>query len=255
MKLGFIGTGNMAGAILNGVIAAGFDSSQITITNRTMSKAQKFSGLGVNVVESSQVVIDSSDVIILGMKPADYEPWLKQYDISNKKIISIGAGITSQFMEKYTNNFVLTMPNTPSKLGFGSTLIVKSEAVTADVITIFEAIGSAYLIEEQELDTYTLVTGCSPAYFFGYIANMSQVLSSEYNLDQQTVNKMLIEVMAGSAAMLKQDPNPQQLCDNVCSPGGITIEVVNQLNNDLPQTFKNGFSKAIDRTNQMKERN
>ncbi len=252
MKIGFIGTGNMAGAIINGVVASGYNPKNITITNRTIEKALKFESLGVNVVDSSQAVIDASDMIILGMKPDGYKPWLSEYDITGKKIISIGAGITSAFMRSYTNDFVITMPNTPSKLGYGSTLIVESETVTTEVISVFEAVGKVHLISEAELDVYTLVTGSSPAYFFSFVANMSEVLATNYDLDPALVNEMLIQVMSGSAAMLQADPNPSQLCSNVCSPGGITIEVVNHLNQDLPNTFSNGFEAAIKRTNEMK---
>lgn len=253
MKLGIIGTGNMAGAILSGVINAGFDPSLITITNRTIEKALVFQQYGVQVVETSEAVIEQSDVIMLGLKPDGYQPWLEQHDISGKKIISIGAGITSEFMAKYTADFVITMPNTPSKLGLGSTLIINSEAISADVLAIFEAVGEVHLIEEAELPIYTLITGSSPAYFFNFVANMSDVLATEYDLDSAVVMKMLSEVMSGSAAMLTQNSDAHQLCDNVCSPGGITIEVVNQLNADLPETFKRGFDAAIKRTLAMKK--
>lgn len=252
MKIGFIGTGNMAGSILRGLVASGFEPSAITITNRTMAKTEQFRGLGVTIVDSSQAVIDSSDIIVLGMKPDGYKPWLEQYRITGKKIISIGAGITSEFMGKYTDDFVITMPNTPSQLGLGSTLIVDSPWVSTDVLDIFAGIGETHLIAEGELDLYTLVTGCSPAYFFDYIAQMSEVLAADYGLDQAVCNQMLIQVMSGSAAMLKQTPDPQQLCDNVCSPGGVTIEVVKQLSADLPDTFRAGFKAALERTQELK---
>lgn len=252
MKIGFIGTGNMAGSIIRGIINNGYNPENVTITNRTIEKAYTFGDLGVNIVETSQEVIANSDIIVLGMKPDGYKPWLDSNDISGKKIISIGAGITSDFVSNYTENFVITMPNTPSRLGFGSTLLVDSLALTDDVKAIFEAIGTVHVIKEEELDVYTLVTGCSPAYFFDFVANMSDVLATEYSLDHAVVNEMLIQVMSGSVAMLRETPEPHTLCDNVCSPGGITIEVVNHLNKDLPQTFKNGFAAAINRTNEMK---
>ncbi|WOO88305.1 pyrroline-5-carboxylate reductase [Mollicutes bacterium LVI A0078] len=252
MKIGFIGTGNMASSIILGLINTGYNPANIWVTNRTMAKAEKFAKYKVNVVSTSEEVIANSDTILLGMKPDGYKPWLDTYSIEGKKIISIGAGITSQFMKNYTDNFVITMPNTPSKLCYGSTLIVESDTVTPEVLAVFEAIGKAHLIKEEELDVYTLVTGCSPAYFFSFVANMSEVLSSQYNLDEHVVNDMLIQVLNGSGAMLNVDPNPKQLCDKVCSPGGITIEVVNHLNKDLPDTFKAGFDAAIKRTNEMK---
>ncbi len=252
MRIGFIGTGNMNGAILRGIIDKGYDPSQIWITNRTMCRAEQYADTGVNIVASSEEVIAETDVIILGMKPNDYKPWLESYSYQNKTLISIGAGITSQFMAEYTDNFIITMPNTPSKVGFGSTLVVRSDVITTEILAIFEAIGKVHIIPEQDLDKYTLVTGCSPAYFFNFVANMSDVLVAEYDLDKTTVNEMLIQVMSGASKMLMDDPNPHQLCDNVCSPGGVTIEVVNHLNNDLPTTFKNGFADAINRTNEMK---
>lgn len=218
-----------------------------------MSKTEQFRELGVKIVKTSGEVIEQSEVIILGMKPDGYKPWLDEYDITGKKIISIGAGITTEFLQNYTNDFVITMPNTPSKVGLGSTLIVKSRSVTDDVLRIFEAIGEVYQIREEELGVYTLVTGSSPAYFFSFVANMSDVLSKQYGLDSNVVNQMLIQVMNGSGTMLREKPAPQELCDNVCSPGGITIEVVNQLNKDLPGTLKKGFEAAIKRTNEMKK--
>ncbi len=252
MKIGFIGTGNMNGAILRGIVDKGYDSSQIWITNRTLSKAEQYADTGVNIVASSEEVLIKADVIILGMKPNDYQPWLESYNYQDKTLISIGAGITSEFMSKYTDKFLITMPNTPSKVGFGSTLVVDSVVITSELLAIFEAIGKVYIIPEQDLDKYMLVTGCSPAYFFDFVANMSDVLVAEYDLDKTTVNDMLIQVMSGTSKMLQTEPNPHQLCDNVCSPGGVTIEVVNHLNNDLPTIFKNGFVDAINRTNELK---
>lgn len=255
MRIGFIGTGNMGSAILKGIVGAGFEPSDITITNRTIEKAYKFQSLGVSVVLTSQEVIENSDIIILGMKPDGYKAWLDSNDVSSKKIISIGAGITSKFMSQYTDDFVITMPNTPSKLGFGSTLIVNSSAVSEEVLRIFSAVGSVHLIAESELDVYTLVTGCSPAYFFSFINKMSETLQNQYNLDSELTSKMLIEVLEGSAAMLKETPDPKELCNNVCSPGGITIEVVNKLNEGLPSVFEAGFASAIKRTNELKDNN
>ncbi len=252
MKIGFIGTGNMNGAILRGIIKNGYDPKLIWITNRTFEKAMTFADAGVNIVVTSKEVIDNVDVIILGMKPNGYKEWLEQNEYIGKTLISIGAGITSEFMSKYTDKFIITMPNTPSKVGFGSTLVVESEILTDELLSIFEGIGTVHVIAENDLDKYTLVTGCSPAYFFNFVANMSDVFASEYDLDSKMVNEMLIQVMSGASKMLMQEPKPHQLCDNVCSPGGVTIEVVNQLNKDLPQTFKTGFEAALKRTKEMK---
>lgn len=253
MRLGFIGTGNMNSAILEGVVKSGFDPQNITITNRTMAKALKFKDLKVNIEETSQAVIDNSDVLILGMKPYGYQEWLEEYNVEGKTIISIGAGITSSFLRKYTQNYVITMPNTPSKVGFGSTLVVENDNVTEEIINIFNSIGTTHLINEDELSVYTLVTGSSPAYIFNFIANLSDSLTTKYSLEQEEVNTMLIQVLNGAARMLADEPNPHQLCDNVCSPGGITIEVVNELNKGLPAVLDAGLDNAMRRTKEMQK--
>ncbi len=253
MRLGFIGTGNMNSAIISGVVASGFDPRLITITNRTIEKAYKLERLGVNIAFSSADVIENSDVIVLGIKPDDYSKWLAGNELGDTVVVSIGAGITSAFMKKYTTNFVLAMPNTPSKLGLGSTLIVQSQKVSDDIINIFKAVGEVHLIQESEMDRYTLVSGCSPAYFFQFVATMSDIFEAEHQLERETVNKILAQVMEGSAKMLKEGVDPKLLCANVCSPGGVTIEVVNELRSDLPKILESGFAKALDRTLEMKE--
>lgn len=253
MKIGFIGIGNMNSAIVDGLLNSGYDSRKINLYNRTKSKLDKYSNIEVNIYEESQELVNNSDIVILGLKPYMYPEWLETHDISRVKFISIGAGITSEFMSKYTDDFVLTMPNTPSKVGCGSTLIIESTCVTDDVLGIFKSFGGIKIIREDELARYTLVTGSSPAYFFTFVDSMCKVFEEDYGIDYQTSQTLLAEVMEGASKMLREDKLADVLCDNVCSPGGITIEVVKVLQETMEDSVRTGFEKAMIRTEEMKE--
>ncbi len=238
MKVGFIGIGNMNGSIVDGLLASGFEPQAINVYNRTRSKLEKYINSGINIFSNMQTLVDNSDIVILGFKPNMYEQWLLTHDISKVKFISIGAGISSELISKYSSDFVLAMPNTPAQVLKATTLIVENESVDERVIEIFEAIGSTHLIKEEEIDMYTLITGSSPAYFFKLIEMLVDEFTSQYDLDPQLVSKLLIDVMDGSASMLKNNNNATELTNNVCSPGGITIEVVNGLGQIEPLLAK-----------------
>ncbi len=251
MKIGFIGVGNMNSAIIDGLVANGYNQENIYITNRTFSKMDKYLKTKINRVQTSEEVIDNSDVIILGIKPNDYKLWLDENQLGEKTLISIGAGITSEFLANYTHNFILTMPNTPSSVGHGTTLIIESPNLTEEIINIFNAFGKAVIINETELPEYMLLTGCSPAYFFTFVDQLSKQFELLGITGDQS-SKLLIDVMEGSLEMLKGELSANQLTQNVCSPGGVTIEVVKQLNLGLEESLNRGFKNALARNEELK---
>ncbi len=243
MNIGIIGVGNMTCAILTGLLTK-YETKKIHIMNRTPKKTEPFIGTGVNIYPTALEVIENSDVIILGLKPNQYEEWLKNHQLHDKVLISIAAGMSSKVLKKYVEKFVITMPNTPAKVQMGTTLIVENEYVTAQIINIFTAIGTVKLVTERELDKYMLVTGCSPAYFFSYVDILASVLSEKYQLDQDVVEELLVGVLNGSGEMLKTTP-AQNLTENVCSPGGVTIEIINALKVGLKPILEQGFTRAL----------
>lgn len=251
MNIGFIGVGNMASAIINGLINE-MDSKNIHIMNRTKEKALVFKKHGVNVYDQATEVIAKSDIIVLAIKPNQYEQWLKQHDIGSKTLISIAAGVDSEFLSKYVQKFVITMPNTPAAVKKGTTLIVKNQWVDQNILTIFNAIGTTKLVEEADLEKYMLITGCSPAYYFNFVNQLATELSTKLKLDKQETEELLVDVMEGSLTMLKLQTNAKQLCDDVCSPNGVTIQVIDALNEDLPNTLNRGFDNAIRRNQELK---
>ncbi len=251
MDIGFIGVGNMASAIIGGLVKE-IEPKNIHIMNRTKSKADVFKKEGINVYEYADDVINKSDIVILAIKPNQYKTWLEKHNLGEKILISIAAGIDSAFLSKYVKKFVITMPNTPAAVAKGTTLIVENEWVNEDVISIFSAIGSTKLINEVDLEKYMMVTGCSPAYYFSFVDNLATSLSEYFALDQSEIEELLIDVMQGSLEMLKQQKTAAELCSDVCSPNGVTIQVVDALNEDLNSTLKRGYTNAIKRNRELK---
>ncbi len=251
MNIGFIGTGNMAGAMINGLVKNNYRPELIHIMNRTKEKAMKFKDDNINIYDTADEVIAKSDVIILGIKPNQYYDWLSEHELGNKLLISIGAGIQSEKLAKFVNRFIITMPNTPAVVNKGTTLLVESKELTEDILNIFQSFGSYQIVKEEELAKYMLVTGCAPAYYFSFVANLSKQLSTQFDLDKTVVEALLIDVLNGSAEMLNSELSAEQLTSNVCSPGGVTIQVVNELNEQLPNILKTGFTNAITRNDEL----
>ncbi len=253
MKIGFIGVGNMAGAILDGLLASNNNDNEFHIYNRTLSKLSKYVDTSVNIYNNPKEVIDKVDYLVLGYKPDGYISFLSEYDLDGVKLISIAAGMSTYKLSKYVTDFVITMPNTPSINKLGSTLMINSACIDDNTKEIFNSIGSVTIVEEDEFDKYMLVTGCAPAYFFSYIDLLSTSLSSKYNLDKTVVETLLVEVMNGSGSMFKTtNKDAHTLTSNVCSPGGVTIEVVKQLNEHMPQILDIAFDNALNRNNELK---
>ncbi len=250
MNIGVIGCGNMAGAMIKGISQNGHN---LHIYNRTKEKALQYKCNDVFVYDNEIEVINSSEVIILGLKPNQYIEWLKNHDLSNKTLISIAAGMTSDMLNKVVDNFIITMPNTPALNKKGFTLVVESPYLTDDILSILNTFGETKVIKEEQLEVYMLVSGCSPAYFFLYVDLLANTLSDKYNLDKNEIEKILVNVMEGSLFMLKENIDANTLTQNVCSPGGVTIEVVNKLKEELPQILDQGFENAYRRNQELKE--
>lgn len=251
MEIGIIGIGNMTSAIIQGLLE-NYQPNTIHIMNRTKAKAMKFSGVGINIYDTAEEVISKSDIIILGIKPNQYKKWLETHDLNQKLLVSIAAGMSSELLGNYVNRFVITMPNTPAVNGMGTTVIVDNEHLTGEIIDIFRAIGTIKIVPEDKLDYYMLVTGCAPAYFFSFTKILAETLSEKYNLDNNEIESLLVDVLNGSGEMLKSN-SAAELTENVCSPNGVTIEIIKELEMKLPKILDDAFDQALIRNNELKD--
>ena len=174
MVLGFVGAGNMNGAILRGVLKCGMVTpNQIWLSNRHEEKLGPFAAEGVHTTTDNRKVAERADLIVLGVKPQMFQDVLPELaDLTmGKCVVSIAAGISSETLRKALPGalVVRAMPNTPLMIGVGATAVAKAEGVPDklfQVVTgLFSAAGAVAVIEEGQMDDIINVNGSSPAWF------------------------------------------------------------------------------------------
>lgn len=250
MKLGFIGTGNMASAIMGGIIknevipAEEIIGADLFAPGRERVQKQ----FGIHVTDSNKEVVKQAEVMILSVKPQFYEDVINEIkdDIKeNQIVITIAPGKTLSWLaEKFGKpvKLVRTMPNTPAMVGEGMTAACPNEHMTKDEIeyvkTLLESFSQVEIVPERLMDAVVAVSGSSPAYVFVLIEAMADAAVSG-GMPRPQAYKFAAQAVLGSAKMvLETGKHPGELKDMVCSPAGTTIEAVRVLE-------ERGFRSAI----------
>ena len=241
MKIGFIGCGNMATAMIKGILDSKNVSAEDIIasakTDKTREKIQK--ELKIAVAAHNWEVVDFADVVFLAVKPQYYEEVIAEIkgDIrENQIIVTIAPGKTLAWLaEKMGANvkIIRTMPNTPAMVKEGMMGMCKNDLVTDEelqqVKTICESFGKAEVVPESLIDVVVGVSGSSPAYVFMFIEAMADAAVADC-MPRAQAYKFAAQSVLGSAKMvLETGKHPGELKDMVCSPGGTTIEAVRVL--------------------------
>lgn len=241
MKLGFIGTGNMASAIMGGIIknqiipANEIIGADVFAPGRERVKGQ----FRIHVTDSNREVVEKAEVIILSVKPQFYADVI--HEIRNQIrdeqiIITIAPGKTLSWLEEQFGKpvkIVRTMPNTPAMVGAGMTAACPNEYMTEAeigyVLTLLESFGRVEIIPERLMDVVVSVSGSSPAYIFMLIEAMADAAVSG-GMPRAQAYQFAAQAVMGSAKMvLDTGKHPGELKDMVCSPAGTTIEAVRTL--------------------------
>ena len=241
MKLGFIGAGNMASAMMNGVIKNGiFKPEEIIasdVSEAGRNKAKE--ALGVVVTGDNREVVAWAEVVVLAVKPQFYADVIKEIKDTVKEdqvIVTIAPGKTLEWLEEQfdkTVKIVRTMPNTPAMVLEGMTAVCRNANITDEeldyVCSILNAFGKAEVIPEKLMDIFTATCGSSPAYVFMFIEAMADAAVAG-GIPRAQAYKMAAQAVYGSAKMVMElDKHPGELKDMVCSPAGSTIEAVRVL--------------------------
>ena len=249
--LGFIGTGNMATAIIKGVLASGmFKGDDIAIYDIATEKAEDLaSKYGLKVFSGENDIADKCDKVVLSVKPNVFPSLLSKIDGNLKKnnplIISIAAGKTIEFISdclSYDAKVVRVMPNINAKVGAAVSAYCGKDNVSGDelkfVKALCESFGIAVNLEEKLFSTYSAIGGCSPAFAYMFIDSLARA-AVKNGMPKNVALEVAAGAVLGSAKMiLESQEHPWQLVDQVCSPGGTTIEGVTSLQND-------GFEAAV----------
>ena len=250
MKLGFIGCGNMASAIMSGIISNGLIQADEIIGADVFapSKEKAKETLGIQIAESNIEVVQKADAFVLSIKPQFYAQVIaeiKDYVKENQIIITLAPGKTLKWLEEQFGKpvkVVRTMPNTPAMVQEGMTAACASTSVTTEelayVCDILKAFGDVEVVPEKLMDAVVAVSGSSPAYVFMMIEAMADAAVAE-GMPRNQAYKFAAKAVMGSAKMvLETGKHPGELKDMVCSPGGTTIEAVKVLE-------ETGFKAAL----------
>lgn len=250
MKLGFIGTGNMATAMMGGIIENHIASPEEIIGADPFAPGRERvkEKYGIRVTADNNEVVKNAEVVILSVKPqfyADVIAGIRDDVTDSHLIITIAPGKTLSWLADQFQKpvkIVRTMPNTPAMVGEGMTGACKNAYVTDEdmekALSILNGFGKAELIPEHMMDAVVAVSGSSPAYVFVMIEAMADAAVSG-GIPRSQAYKFAAQAVLGSAKMvLETGKHPGELKDMVCSPAGTTIEAVRVLE-------EKGFRSAI----------
>jgi pyrroline-5-carboxylate reductase len=241
MTIGFIGLGNMAKAMIGGILAKGLmGPNEIIGTAATeTTRAKVANKYGIQTRSSNAAVAKDADIIILAVKPQYLKVVIADIMDSvddSKIIVSIAAGKTINWLAKEFEKpvkIIRVMPNTPALVLEGCSAVCRNDLVTDDdfhfVIELLESFGKAYTVPESMMDVVVGISGSSPAYVFLFIEAMADAAVAG-GMPRNQAYEFAAQSVLGSAKMvLETGKHPGELKDMVCSPAGTTIEAVHVL--------------------------
>jgi len=253
-KLAFIGSGNMATALINGLLADGYPADSITASDQLAEKRENLAGSGIHTTDDNCGAVSGADVVVLAVKPQilqavcqEIEPAIKQ---TRALIISIAAGITESSLASWLGKesaIVRTMPNTPAMLQSGATVLHANANTSQEQKDIAESILRAvgitrWLDSEKQIDAATALSGSGPAYYFLFMEAMTRA-GIDMGLSQETAHLLTLQTALGAARMaMESNDLPEELRKKVTSPGGTTEAAINHLQ---AQHFEDIVSQAM----------
>ena len=241
MKTGFIGCGNMATAMVRGILKGQKAlPEEILVSRRHMEPLQQLQQeLGIGITTDNKEVAAFSDVLFLAVKPQFYTETIREIrDVvrENTIVVSIAPGKTLDWLTEQFGRpmkLVRTMPNTPAMVGEGMMGICPAATVTEEELQVVRELCSGFsrteIVTENLMDVVVSVSGSAPAYVFMFIEAMADAAVAD-GMPRKSAYTFAAQAVLGSAKMvLETGMHPGELKDMVCSPGGTTIEAVRVL--------------------------
>lgn len=234
-KIGFIGCGKMAGAIIKGINGKGFEILASKSSSDNLEETSK--KLGVEITLDNKYLAQNSEVIFLAVKPNQVEGVLeeiKDFITSDKLVVSVAAGVTIGFIENIlkTTRIVRVMPNTPVLIGEGMSGICGKNKEDVNYIKhLMETIGKCVIVDESQIDIVTAISGSGPAFFYKVINDIARA-GEKLGLDYEKSLLLSIQTAIGSAKMaLNREISMEELISNVATKGGCTRVGVDVMEN------------------------
>jgi len=264
-KIAFIGAGNMARAIIIGLVNSGVPASDIIVANPSSEKRLQLAHeFGVNQTDDNNKAGEFADIIVLSVKPhliCDVcQKLTNSIDISGKLFVSVAAGTTLAQIQQALNEpapTVRVMPNTPSQLGLGMSGLFASPEVSTEQKAasnkLMSAVGKTIWLEsEDKINDIIAVAGSAPAYFFLFMEAMEKHART-LGFNEQESRMLVQQTALGAAQMVEHNNVPiSTLRENVTSKGGTTFAALEQLRKDgIEQMVSNAMTAAITRAEEM----
>jgi pyrroline-5-carboxylate reductase len=271
MRIGFLGAGNMGGAIIRGyakAVAQRGETPELFVFDTDALKVGALTELpGVCAAQDLQTLVDEAEIIVIALKPNVFDTAIPEIAACVKRsdskadrvFVSIAAGVSIAYLKGFLgreSKIIRVMPNTPAMVGEGMTALTRDGCVTdaeyAAARRIFESVGGTVSTAEALMDVVTGVSGSSPAYAYMYMQALIE-FGIENGLSEADARALAAQTALGAAKMvLESEESPEQLRINVCSPGGTTVEAVRVLEErDFMGAVKAAANAAAVKSKQM----
>ncbi|HEX8704532.1 MAG TPA: pyrroline-5-carboxylate reductase [Myxococcaceae bacterium] len=264
--IAFLGAGNMAEAIIKGLLRAGIARPEsIIATGRRSERTEDLKrAYGIRTTTDNLAAAREADIVVLSVKPQAMDKLVVQVAPAldqRKLIISVAAGVPIAALERRLGagaRIIRTMPNTPSLVGAGACALSPGEHASEEDLAvasrIFQAVGITTVVEENLLDAVTGLSGSGPAYIFLVIEALSDA-GVKVGLPRYTALKLAAQTVLGSAQLLiETNAHPGHLKDQVTSPGGTAIAGLHTLEaGGLRTTLINAVEAATRRAKELGE--
>jgi pyrroline-5-carboxylate reductase len=248
--IGFVGAGNMGGALIRGILEAGSVRSSGVLVSDPRAEIledlkKRYPGIRTG---TGNALAAAASMVVLAVKPQIYEPVIREIRDTvtpGAVVVTIAAGITIRKVISWFDRpvkVVRTMPNTPALISRGITALCPADGVEPEILSrveaVFKAVGETVTLPERLMDAFTALAGSSPAWVFMFLEALADGAVRE-GIPRESAYRIAAQAVMGSAALaVETGEHPAVLKDRVCSPGGTTIEAVATLE-------RAGFRSAV----------
>jgi pyrroline-5-carboxylate reductase len=264
--IGFVGAGNMAEALVKGLLAAGVGKKQLIASDHTAERvAYVHKTYGIKTTEDNTAAVEAADVVVLAVKPQILPRVLDEIAgtiTADKLVVSVAAGVPIEAIEAHLqqrSRIVRVMPNTPALVQAGAAALVPGAHATEQdlgvVKQIFDSVGKTVVLDDEGLmDAITGLSGSGPAYIFVIIDAMADA-GVRVGLSRDVSLALAAQTVLGAAKMLiETGEHPGALKDKVTSPGGTAIAGLHTLEQGgLRTTLINAVEAATRRSRELGE--
>ncbi|MDN5619986.1 MAG: pyrroline-5-carboxylate reductase [Psychrobacter sp.] len=266
-KISFIGGGNMAQALISGLVGCGIKPSLITVADPSSDIREQLAAKGLNTVDpmaDAKAAVVGADIVVLAVKPQMMKVVVGAFAeaLDNQLVISVAAGLSTDLLSSMLggySNIVRAMPNTPSMIQMGATGLYGTDNISAEqkelATAVMEASGLVMWVDDEEhMHAVTAVSGSAPAYMFYFIESMVDGAVA-LGLDKEQASALAMQTMLGAAKMaMNSEDAPAELRRKVTSPNGTTQAAVESMQaNEIGRQIGEAMQACYDRSQALSE--